>query len=202
MFIKMRGFLGMKTTLGKICTDISYGVTTSAVQKNIGPRLLRITDIKVDGVEWEKVPGCRITEKETNKARLFDGDIVIARTGGTVGKSFLIKTPPEAVYASYLIRLRPNYDILLPEYLDLFLGSANYWTQLRDAAQGAAQPNVNATTLSKISLTVPSIGKQRQIVARLKAQLAEVEKARNAAEIQLQEINLLPQKILAQAFEQ
>jgi type I restriction enzyme, S subunit len=190
----------MRTTIGKICTDISYGVTTSAAQNKSGPRLLRITDIKVDGVDWKIVPGCRISENEKRRALLFDGDVVIARTGGTVGKSFLVKNPPEAVYASYLIRLRTNTDIVLPEYLNLFLGSEHYWSQLRDAAQGAAQPNVNATTLSKISLSIPPIQKQRQIAARLKAQLAEVDKARQAGEAQLKGICFLGNRILQRLF--
>jgi type I restriction enzyme S subunit len=108
----------MRTSLGEICTDISYGVTTSAVQNNFGTKLLRITDIGIDGVNWVTVPGCKISEKERIKSLLSDGDIVIARTGGTVGKSFLVKNPPEAVFASYLIRLRTKIDIALPEFIN------------------------------------------------------------------------------------
>ena len=186
----------MRTSLGEICTDISYGVTTSAVQNNSGTRLLRITDICINGVNWETVPGCKIPEKERIKSLLSDGDIVIARTGGTVGKSFLVKNPPEAVFASYLIRLRTKIDVALPEFIDLFLGSECYWSQLREAAQGAAQPNVNSTTLSQIELTLPSIEKQLQIAARLKAQLAEVDKARQAAEAQLRETVKLADAII------
>lgn len=186
----------MRTSLGEICTDISYGVTTSAVQNNFGTKLLRITDIGIDGVNWVTVPGCKISEKERIKSLLSDGDIVIARTGGTVGKSFLVKNPPEAVFASYLIRLRTKIDIALPEFINLFLGSECYWTQLREAAQGAAQPNVNSTTLSKIELALPPIEKQRQIAARLKAQLAEVDKARQAAEAQLREATKLAAAIV------
>ena len=186
----------MRTSLGEICTDISYGVTTSAVQNNFGTKLLRITDIGIDGVNWVTVPGCKISEKERIKSLLSDGDIVIARTGGTVGKSFLVKNPPEAVFASYLIRLRTKIDIALPEFINLFLGSECYWTQLREAAQGAAQPNVNSTTLSKIELALPPIEKQRQIAARLKAQLAEVDKARQAAAAQLREATKLADAIV------
>ena len=190
----------MRTSLGEICTDISYGVTTSAVQHNTGTRLLRITDICINGVNWETVPGCKISEKEKRKSLLSDGDIVIARTGGTVGKSFLVKNPPEAVFASYLIRLRTKIDVALPEFIDLFLGSECYWSQLREAAQGAAQPNVNSTTLSQIELTLPPIEKQRQIAARLNAQLAEVDKARQAAETQLRDATSLKTKALETIF--
>jgi type I restriction enzyme S subunit len=177
--------------LGEVCQHISYGVTTSAVERKDGPRLLRITDITGDGVNWDNVPGCKISDKEEAKSKLLDGDIVIARTGGTVGKSFLLKDPPSAVCASYLLRLRPKQSLILSDYLNLFLGSTAYWSQLQTAAQGAAQPNVNSTTLSKLILPVPELSDQRRIAAQLKAQLAEVEKARKAAEEQIGEMNLL-----------
>jgi type I restriction enzyme S subunit len=182
--------------LGEVCQHISYGVTTSAVDRKQGPRLLRITDITDDGVDWDKVPGCIISEKEKTKSKLLDGDIVVARTGGTVGKSFLIRKPPSAVCASYLLRLRPNQSLILPDYLNLFLGSDVYWSQLYEAAQGAAQPNVNATTLSKLILPVPGIIEQCRIAARLKAQLAEVEKTRKAAEVRLIETTKLADSIV------
>lgn len=181
---------------GDICKDISYGVTTSAVEKKSGPRLLRITDITQFGVDWNFVPGCNISEAEARKAKLSDGDIVIARTGGTVGKSFLIKNPPEAVCASYLIRLRPNVDIVLPEYFYLFLGSEAYWVQLREAAQGAAQPNVNSTLLAQLVIPVPGLEEQRLITARLNAQLSEVDRAHQAALEQLREAAKLADAIV------
>ena len=187
--------------LGEVCESIVYGVTTSANFNVLGPKFLRITDLTDTGVDWAKVPSCVINEDAENNALLCDGDIVVARTGGTVGKSFLVKNPPRAVSASYLLRLRPRKEIVIPEYLSLFLGSEAYWTQLLDAARGAAQPNVNATTLSAITFLLPSIDEQRRIAAHLKAQLAAVEEARQAAKSQLQEIELLPSRLLAQAFE-
>ena len=84
----------------------------------------------------------------------------------------------------------------MTDYLDLFLGSNAYWSQLNNAAQGAAQPNVNATTLSKLVLPVPKIDDQRRIVASLKAQLAEVAKARTALEVQSYETGNLADAII------
>ncbi len=191
----------MRTTLGSICSDISYGVTTSAADNSSGPRLLRITDIGVNGVDWNTVPGCFISESEQEKGVLEDGDIVIARTGGTVGKSYLVENPPRAVFASYLIRLKPERARVLPEYLNLFLGSAWYWNQLRSAAMGAAQPNVNSTTLSAIEIDVPSVEEQKRIISPLNAQLTEVETARLAALSQLQDVALLPTRILNDVFD-
>ena len=180
------------TTLGELCESIDYGVTASADFANLtGPKLLRITDLKVDGVDWNRVPNCDISDADERHSLLRDGDIVVARTGGTVGKSFLIQTPPRSVNASYLLRVRPRVDRVLPEYLHQFFGSDAYWSQLLEVARGAAQPNVNATTLSAIELRVPPLSEQRRIAARLKAQLAAAEQAQRAAQAQWNDVRQL-----------
>ena len=94
--------------LGDVCARVDYGFTASADFSIKEPRLLRITDIQNGSVNWEMVPGCKITASEEAVNRLSDGDIVIARTGATTGKSFLIKKPPRAVFASYLISRYQN----------------------------------------------------------------------------------------------
>ena len=103
--------------LNEIST-ISYGYTESAFLENVGPKFLRITDIQDGVVDWESVPHCRIDDTTFAKQKLEDGDIVFARTG-TVGKSFLVRNPPEAVSASYLIRVQANHSKVIPEFLYL-----------------------------------------------------------------------------------
>jgi type I restriction enzyme S subunit len=192
--------MSITSTLGEVCESIVYGVTVSAEAKLTGPRLLRITDITSSGVNWNSVPGCSISAQENEKAKLIDGDIVVARTGGTVGKSFLLTNPPDAVCASYLLRLRPDKSKILPAYLHLFLRSGSYWDQLLAAAQGAAQPNVNGTTLSEIELSVPDFDTQAAIVGDLIGQLEQVDKMRAALESQLADIEVLPRKLLSNVF--
>ncbi len=85
---------------------INYGYTESASSEAVGPKFLRITDIRDDHVDWDQVPFCKIQSADIPKYRLAAGDIVFARTGATTGKSFLVDESPDAVFASYLIRLR------------------------------------------------------------------------------------------------
>ncbi len=89
--------------IGELCSRIDYGFTASANFTIKEPKFLRITDIQNGYVDWDKVPSCKISEKEEEANLLKDGDIVFARTGGTVGKSFFINNPPRAVFASYLM---------------------------------------------------------------------------------------------------
>ena len=66
------------TRLKFIIDKINYGYTESASMDNIGPKFLRITDIKENGVDWNSVPYCIIDEKNYEKYQLIKGDIVVA----------------------------------------------------------------------------------------------------------------------------
>src|SRR5262249_23230571 len=104
--------------------------------------------------------------------------IVFARTGATTGKSFLIKSAPNAVFASYLIRLRPS-KVILSEFLAYFFQSRLYWQQITENISGSAQPNCNATKLASIRVPVPPLNEQVRIVSKLEllfSKIALVEK--------------------------
>ena len=97
------------TRVGEISDKIHYGYTASSKNEPIGPKLLRITDIQNNSVNWKTVPYCKIGENEKIKYLLKEGHLVFARTGATVGKSYLLSGEfPEAVFASYLIRILIN----------------------------------------------------------------------------------------------
>lgn len=153
--------------LGQISSSIDYGVTASANFDGIGNKFLRITDIQENCVEWDSVPWCKCSEKEAISSYLLPGDIVFARTGATTGKSFLIKNCPEnAVFASYLIRVRLS-KLVDPEFISFFFQSPNYWQQIANNARGAAQPGVNSTVLKSLEISLPPLPEQQRIVARL-----------------------------------
>ena len=185
--------------LGDVCDRIDYGFTASADFSIGEPRFLRITDIQKGFVNWKTVPGCKITTEEEAANILGDGDIVFARTGATTGKSFLIQRPPRAVFASYLIRLRLKSDVI-PSFIYGFFQSEDYWNQIRANARGGAQPNVNATLLSEIALPLPPLEEQKRIAAILNEQIAAVERARAAAETQLEAAKALPAAYLRAVF--
>src|SRR3989338_4263784 len=68
-----------------VADSTQYGYTASAIERQDGPRLLRITDIQDGRVEWSSVPSCKIPKEEIPKYQLKAGDIVFARTGATTG---------------------------------------------------------------------------------------------------------------------
>ena len=96
------------TKIHCVSSEILYGVSESAKEKG-KYKLLRITDIQDDKVNWDSVPFTDFPEDKITNYILKNGDIVFARTGATVGKSYLIENlTVESIYASYLIRIRTS----------------------------------------------------------------------------------------------
>ncbi len=154
------------TTVNTIAKSILYGVSESA--KTSGKyKLLRITDIQNNNVQWNTVP---YTDFDRNKAGAYllnDGDILFARTGATVGKSYLVQgLNEESIYASYLIRVQ-TYDVVLPQYVKFYFESGYYWEQIVQESVGVGQPNVNGTILGNLNIPIPPIHEQSRIVSEL-----------------------------------
>ena len=154
--------------------SIQYGHTASAKARKDGPRFLRITDIQDGRVDWSTVPSCDIPKADVPKYRLSAGDLVFARTGATTGKSFLIGECPEAVFASYLIRVRVSAGVD-SRYLSAFFQSPDYWRQIQGGKRGIGQPNVNGTVLGEIQFPVAPLPEQRRIVAEIEKQFTRLE---------------------------
>lgn len=84
--------------LSELAENPQHGFTASASLEEIGPKLVRITDLQDGKINWGSVPHCTCDEHE--KYLLRDNDILFARTGATTGKTHLIQKPPRAVFAS------------------------------------------------------------------------------------------------------
>lgn len=153
--------------LKDICTQISYGYTASATDENTGVKFLRITDIVNQSIDWDLVPFCNISESNYEKYKIENGDIVIARTGATVGYAKQIKPRSEkSVFASYLIRIK--IDKGTDKYfIGLLIESITYKNYIKTIAGGAAQPNANAKDLTSFNFSLPPLTIQKKIAAVL-----------------------------------
>lgn len=158
---------------GTLSTSIKYGYNTSA-QKDGKIKMVRISDIQNNQVNWDSVPFCNIPNEEITQYLLRKNDILFARTGGTVGKSYLVSEVPEnVVYAGYLIRTRYS-EKLSPQYLKYFMESYLYWSQLKKGTTITAQPNCNAKTLGKMVLPLPPLAEQQRIADKVSAFFAQL----------------------------
>ena len=155
--------------LKDICTEKpEYGANVSAVEKNeLLPRYIRITDLNDDGSlrtkEWKS-----INEEKAKSYLLQEGDFLFARTGATVGKTYVYrKKDNRCAYAGYLIRFKPNNKSLNPDFLFYFTHSTKYWKWLVATQTWGVQPNVNAEQYSNMPIPLPPLLEQQKIASIL-----------------------------------
>ena len=189
---------------GNLSFSIQYGYNAPA--EDTGDiRMVRISDIQKGNVLWATVPFCRICQNEIDTYLLKKNDILFARTGGTVGKSFLVnEVPYPSIYAGYLIRTRYS-NMLSAQYMKYFMESELYWEQLRNGTIATAQPNCNGKTLAKMFLPVPPYNEQIRITDKLNHVLEHVRKYGVSQDrldkLNIQILDLLKKSILQEAVQ-
>jgi len=152
--------------LGECCKGKpQYGANASSVDYDPSlPRYIRITDITEDGdlIQTDKRS---IPIEKVYRAILNRGDFLFARTGATVGKTYLHHSyKGVCAFAGYLIRFVPNPEILLPEYLKYYTETSKYWDWVKNTTRAGAQPNINSQEYSSLKIPCPPIHEQESIV--------------------------------------
>ena len=153
--------------LADACKSIDYGFTASASDSGVGPRFLRITDIVSGHIDWKSVPHVAAAEETIAKYRLHDGDIVLARTGASTGASSYVKSPPSAIFASYLVRLKAKREFD-SRFLAYYLKSEAFWTFIQGVlGDKSAQPNASASTMTQAPLRAPKNKDEQRAIAHM-----------------------------------
>jgi len=159
-----------RVKLRDICSNVDYGLTASSTQDDTGLKFLRITDIDGDVIDWDGVPFVAATPKEAASNMLRSGDVVVARTGASVGRSAWVRPPKPTVFASYLVRLRADPSFLDSRFLGLLLKGASWRNHVSSIAHGkSAQPNMSASAMGEFTVDLPEPDVQRAIAEVLGA---------------------------------
>lgn len=163
--------------LDVLSVPATYGANAPSVPFSKAlPRYIRITDIDENGNLIEANP--RSVDPSSARGNEVElGDLLLARSGATVGKSYLHRQTGVFVHAGYLIRLRPDQSKIDPEYLFQFTRSPAYlrWVELSQRA--GAQPNINATEYSRLRINLPTLPEQRRIAEIMRTWDEAIEKA-------------------------
>jgi type I restriction enzyme S subunit len=145
-----------------------YGANEAAVldDRNL-PRYIRITDVKADGTLHDDT--FRSLEEDVAAPFLLnDGDILLARSGATVGKSFqYLASWGRAAYAGYLIRFRPDKDVIYPRFANYYFQTGCYWASINSTLVQATIENFSAEKYKDLKLPLPPPAEQQQIAAFL-----------------------------------
>lgn len=173
---------------------LSYGSGASAIEYDGQTRYIRITDITETGGLIEDAKSPNVFDE---KYLLNSGDILFARSGATVGKTFCYNSNMgRCIFAGYLIRFVPNTDKVLPEYIFNYTKTEHYANFVKDCQRAVAQPNINAQEYGNLIICVPPMELQKQF-----AEFVErVDKLKEKVNNSLTQLNLLKQSLMQQYF--
>lgn len=179
----------------KYLSDIplQYGANEAALDENpVHPRFVRITDIDEEGNLRPET--FKSLEPDIAYPYLLeDGDILFARSGATVGKSFMYQASwGTACFAGYLIRMRCNQNKILPKYLNFITQSNYYWTQINAGLIQATIQNFSGEKYGSMRILLPSLVEQKDIVTCLEMDVQVIESIKRET---LKSIGLLKEKI-------
>lgn len=147
---------------------LSYGANEAALEDNPDwPRFVRITDIAADGSLRDETFKS-LSPELAEPFLLNDGDLLFARSGATVGKSFIYRSSwGVACFAGYLIRFRCDLRKVFPDYLNLYAQSSAYWHQVSTGTIQATIQNFSAEKYADIVVPLPPMKTQEEIVTAL-----------------------------------
>ena len=193
-----------KKRLSDVVTEFKYGTSEKSDYNNKGIPVLRIPNIGDNGINLSDIKYLNHRNVDS-ESQIHEGDILIIRSNGSrdlVGKAVLVpELGCEYAYASFLIRAKPNHSIINAHYLTIFLNSTDARGQMfRRAKSSAGINNINTKELGAISLTVPSLPEQDEIVHIINEIMDKEQQAKETAEAVLDQIDLIKKSILARAF--
>jgi len=191
---------------GDLFIDARYGTSNKCdyEEKDKIP-VIRIPNIATSKLELSDLKYGSLTENEIDRLMLQEGDIIICRTNGSldlVGKAAIIPNlPKKFVFASYLIRVRLNRDLLLPEYYHICLSSQIGRDHIEEMARSTAgQFNLNLEILRSMPIPLPLLEEQHEIVSRVDALFALADQIEHQEVGATKRTEALTQAVLGKAF--
>lgn len=142
-----------------------YGAGEKGIKIKSDTRYIRITDINEDGTLNDDFVSA---QKVDEKYILRENDFLIARSGNTVGKTFLYKREHgKCIYAGYLIKFKLNLEKVIPEYLLYYTKSKAYKTWISSNQRANAQPNINSEEFLNSPVIIPELSEQKNIIGQI-----------------------------------
>ena len=192
------------TSLGRVLYEkLQYGASESGDLEytNDSMRYIRITDITLDGKL--KKDCCKYLSSEIGKNYpVRKGDVLLARSGATVGKAFIYNEDNEACYAGYLIKASIQQDKVFPTFFFYFTQTSQYdeWKN-RIFIQATIQ-NISAEKYTRMKLCIPPLSEQHSIVSFLDAKCGKIDEWVTKKQKELEHLQELKQRVIADAVTQ
>jgi type I restriction enzyme S subunit len=185
-----------------LCYSITDGDHQAPPQVEIGVPFLVISNVSKGYIDFKKVtrfvsPEYYANLKETRRPRKND---ILYTVTGSFGISLLIENEQEFCFQRHIAILKPNTEIILPEYLNIFLQSSSALTQAKNVATGTAQLTVPLNGLRMFVMNLPPLHEQQEIVSRVENLFSKAYVIKTQYDALKEKIDKLPQAILHKAF--
>ncbi|MDE2861228.1 MAG: restriction endonuclease subunit S [Chloroflexota bacterium] len=170
--------------LGDVCSPPQYGAAAAARDHDPSlPRYVRITDLTDDG-HLRPDDARSAAPREVTGFELLPGDLLFARSGATVGKTYMYQAEDgPCVFAGYLIRFQSHREQADPRFLSLWTHSLAYWKWVASMFRAGAQPNINAAEYASMPIPRPPLHEQRTIAETLRALDKSIEAGKRQCEL-------------------
>jgi len=183
-----------------LSTPMKYGATETGVDfEEALPRYIRITDITADG-KLKEEGKLSLTQIQARGYELKDKTILFARSGGTVGKTFMYySTYGKAAFAGYLVSACSNPCLMLPEWIMFFTKSSAYWEWVNQVFSQATIQNIGADKYSNMPIPIAPLEEQNRIVLFLQERCAEIEKVASDVQAQIEMLEQYKRSVITEA---
>ncbi|EIW8570153.1 TPA: restriction endonuclease subunit S [Klebsiella pneumoniae] len=193
------------TSLGSISEDIRYGTSKKCSENEGDTAVLRIPNIGSGHIIDSNLKYAYFDEKELYTLSLKKGDLLLIRSNGSVdlvGKVAMVSEKDTGfLYAGYLIRIRLDLEMAVPEYVTYCLQSPQVRQVIENIARSTSGVNnINSKELSSLILPIPSLEEQNKVIKDVDKYLSCISIFETMADNALSRINNLTQSILAKAF--
>ena len=174
-----------------LTAPMMYGANESGSKETENSvRYIRITDITSDSKLKDDENNLYLSLDVAKDYLLVDGDVLFARSGGTVGKSFIYRSEyGESAFAGYLIKAECNTEKLLPEYLFYYTLSSLYEQWKNMIFIQATIQNIGANKYSNMEIVVPSIQEQKHIVEFLARKCRKIDRLIDIKNRKIEKLN-------------
>ena len=195
-----------ETSLGPTLVDIRYGTAKKCSYDRGALGVLRIPNVQHGHITLNDIKFADFGQSELEALRLEEGDILLIRSNGSldlVGRSAVVhQAAAGMLFAGYLIRLRVDRTVVRPQFIQLYLQTADVRVRLERLAKSTSGVNnINSTQIKSLPLLHPVLDEQDELVQRVYAAFAWVDRLASETRSARNLIDHLDQAFLAKAFQ-
>jgi len=193
------------TALGDVLISGRYGTSTKCSYDGDGMPVLRIPNVQSGSIDLTDLKFAADTRVDLTASAVAQDDILIIRTNGSralIGRAAVVPAPPRPLaFASYLIQLRVNRELIDPQFLVATLGSPPARAEIEHlAATTAGQYNISLSKLRSLRVPIPPLRDQIAAIAEAQRQLSHATELEMTADRALRAATRLRTTILGSAF--